>query len=384
MSSHATGPRSDAGKERSSRNAVRHGLRSERPVIPGEDADEWDAFRDAVVHDLDPATTLEHELAERAALQLWRLRRAARYEAEVAADEIERVQTDAANGVRHGLDGDDVASQALRHQFEKMEQLRQTHTTMEAARDLARQLADLPAGKAMNPDHVLPLLVLVGCTHPGLLPDPADTATAGELRRTLAARASKSVAASLAFVRGAAEEACQKTAAKLAAMDEEILSLVGDVGQSLEAKQRDQRLLQKPALDRVVRYEAHVSRQLNQALQLLREFRAERRARDEAGPTTTPAPATTAITTAAGATAPPFAATAPAADGMTAAGPFGNSDGVPVPASPPPLPVVAQEFVRHFPDGPRPPAAAALGEVRAARGGGDIRAGAAVPGAPGA
>ena len=44
MSSHATGPRSDAGKERSSLNAVKHGLRSERPVIPGEDPVEWDAF----------------------------------------------------------------------------------------------------------------------------------------------------------------------------------------------------------------------------------------------------------------------------------------------------------------------------------------------------
>ena len=89
MSNHATGPRSESGKERAALNAVKHGLRSERPVLPGEDPAEWDAFLAAIVHDLDPGSTLEAELADRVALQLWRLRRAARYEAQVAADECE-------------------------------------------------------------------------------------------------------------------------------------------------------------------------------------------------------------------------------------------------------------------------------------------------------
>ena len=43
-SSHATGPRSDAGKERSSLNAARHGLRSERPVSPGKDVEVRSVF----------------------------------------------------------------------------------------------------------------------------------------------------------------------------------------------------------------------------------------------------------------------------------------------------------------------------------------------------
>src|SRR2546429_9858627 len=77
MSNPSTGPRSVEGKERASLNAVKHGLRSERPVLPGEDAAEWDAFRAEIVRDLDPAGTLETELAERVALQMWRLRRAA-------------------------------------------------------------------------------------------------------------------------------------------------------------------------------------------------------------------------------------------------------------------------------------------------------------------
>src|SRR5262249_9783782 len=83
MSDHpSAGPRTEEGKERSRLNAVKHGLRSERPVLPGEDVAEWDAFHADIVSDLDPGSTLERELAERVALQLWRLRRAARYEAQ--------------------------------------------------------------------------------------------------------------------------------------------------------------------------------------------------------------------------------------------------------------------------------------------------------------
>src|SRR5947209_3666699 len=97
MSDHATGPRSESGKERSSLNAVKHGLRSERPVLPTEDPAEWDAFRSGVVADLRPSGVFEHELAERVALQMWRLRRAARYEAQVTADEYELARHAAAD-----------------------------------------------------------------------------------------------------------------------------------------------------------------------------------------------------------------------------------------------------------------------------------------------
>jgi hypothetical protein len=83
MSHSATGPRTDAGKARSSQNAVKHGLCSERAVIAGEDPAEWESFREEIVKSYAPATFLERELAERVALQMWRQRRAARYEVEL-------------------------------------------------------------------------------------------------------------------------------------------------------------------------------------------------------------------------------------------------------------------------------------------------------------
>src|ERR1700733_340201 len=94
MSSHATGPTTDAGKQRSSLNALKHGLRSERPVLPGEDPAEWDAFKEGIVEHFAPAGIFERELAERVALQMWRRRGGARFEAQVARDQIDATLDD--------------------------------------------------------------------------------------------------------------------------------------------------------------------------------------------------------------------------------------------------------------------------------------------------
>ena len=58
------GPKTAQGCAISSRNATTHGLRSERPLIPGEDPAEWDAFRADNISILAPANSLERELAE--------------------------------------------------------------------------------------------------------------------------------------------------------------------------------------------------------------------------------------------------------------------------------------------------------------------------------
>src|SRR5207237_8911208 len=63
-----------------------------RPALPAEDAAAWDAFHAAIVKDLDPGSVLEAEMADRVALQLWRLRRVPRYEAETDLERVVRYE----------------------------------------------------------------------------------------------------------------------------------------------------------------------------------------------------------------------------------------------------------------------------------------------------
>jgi hypothetical protein len=72
----STGPKTKAGKARSRRNAIRHGLTAETVIPALEDADDYAAFELAVTSDYDARTAVERELVLRLASLLWRLRRA--------------------------------------------------------------------------------------------------------------------------------------------------------------------------------------------------------------------------------------------------------------------------------------------------------------------
>lgn len=86
----STGPKTREGKAKSSKNAIKHGIKSEIPVIPGvESFDEWEDHRAAVVRGLHARGELEIALAERASLLMWRMNRVIRFENETAAREID-------------------------------------------------------------------------------------------------------------------------------------------------------------------------------------------------------------------------------------------------------------------------------------------------------
>ena len=48
------GPNTAAGKEKVALNAIKSGLTSVRPILPGESRADWDAFRRAIIDDLAP------------------------------------------------------------------------------------------------------------------------------------------------------------------------------------------------------------------------------------------------------------------------------------------------------------------------------------------
>jgi len=80
MSGSSTGPRTAAGKDASSRNAIKHGLLSTKVVLtPDEDSADWEDFQAATYEALAPEGRLEVALAQKIAYLYWRQARLARY-----------------------------------------------------------------------------------------------------------------------------------------------------------------------------------------------------------------------------------------------------------------------------------------------------------------
>jgi hypothetical protein len=72
----STGPKTEAGKQQSRCNAVRHGLTAETVISALEDAEDYQAFEATIIADYDAQSAVERELVLRLASLLWRLRRA--------------------------------------------------------------------------------------------------------------------------------------------------------------------------------------------------------------------------------------------------------------------------------------------------------------------
>ena len=75
-SSKSTGPRTPEGKERSSHNALRHGLTGRIVVLPSEDMNVYQAFCKELMADLAPETAVERQYAQTFCDTQWRLNRA--------------------------------------------------------------------------------------------------------------------------------------------------------------------------------------------------------------------------------------------------------------------------------------------------------------------
>lgn len=82
-SSRSTGPRTAPGKAIARLNAVKHGLLGRLPIVIGlgETPEAWVAHREAVLLDLAPIGAVQVALAERVALLLFRMARAAKADA---------------------------------------------------------------------------------------------------------------------------------------------------------------------------------------------------------------------------------------------------------------------------------------------------------------
>ena len=86
---HSTGPRTEAGKQRSSFNALRHGLTAVSPVLPSEDPAAYEAHRRGFFDEYKPATPTESQLVQELVDTSWRLNRIPALEAGALAHAID-------------------------------------------------------------------------------------------------------------------------------------------------------------------------------------------------------------------------------------------------------------------------------------------------------
>src|SRR5207237_1879608 len=88
----STGPRTDSGKRRSSRNATSHGIYCRDLVLPGESQHEFQAYRDAYLLRLNPQDVLELLIVDRIVAAGWKLRRLQAAEPHIHGVEAEEMR----------------------------------------------------------------------------------------------------------------------------------------------------------------------------------------------------------------------------------------------------------------------------------------------------
>src|SRR6476619_1718939 len=76
----SSGPKTDTGKQTSSRNAIRHGLTSTQIVLPGEDQSAYEELLRGMHQSYATANEAERVLVDQIAANAWRLMRAQRVE----------------------------------------------------------------------------------------------------------------------------------------------------------------------------------------------------------------------------------------------------------------------------------------------------------------
>jgi hypothetical protein len=164
----STGPKTSAGKARSSKNALRHGLRSELPVLPGERAEDWQAHRDGVVRSLAPAGALEIELAGRVAPCLWRLRRVTAFETGVTAAQVQEARAEPTVPPSDALsDLLNPGGTPLQKACKALQDKRRTMDLWKGSLVLLRRLNDVPEDAPTAGDDVYGALEEIGGELPG-------------------------------------------------------------------------------------------------------------------------------------------------------------------------------------------------------------------------
>lgn len=291
----STGPRTREGKARSATNALSHGILAADAVVRAgegtEDAQAFAALLDGLLEDLDPASTLERLMVERVAVTAWRLRRLYRYELGAIRDRADEAAAGWAREQRDRWAVEDGERRRLALAYQDELPLREFHFTIdlegevEDARAQVEALTaadplDQPAGpvgralaEAAEYWNFTNLRGVVALDDDEAdYEDALDVLTDGRADRDELAR----LAAAVAECQG---ETVERTWAWLA---DRARYRLEDAERQLAVRRRAEdrlRLLaaipDDRALERVMRYETHLSRELTRTLAQLEQLRRQ-------------------------------------------------------------------------------------------------------------
>lgn len=264
-------------------NATRHGVRSPAPVVPGIEAQEdWERHLSGILDSLAPQGHLETVLAERVALLSWRLHRVTRFETESIALYQEQAEDDLARNRRFD-------SRALG--AEHPEDVRKSLQAAQATHRLLKRLPKLEADKRLSgldadtilwavaeyadrvaEGEVAPEDLLEELSIPGV-PEDADWEdyegwTAGTVRAGVEAVARATDEDPEELLEAATAGARRDVTGKEQAAER--------VERDLKMMSRQRLLPDDKTLEKVARYEAHLSRLLFKSLHELEALQVRR------------------------------------------------------------------------------------------------------------
>jgi hypothetical protein len=274
------GPATQEGKEVVRWNATRHGIRSPAPVVPGvENREDWEEHRDGILESLQPEGHLEEVLAERVALLSWRLNRVTRYETETIALSQEKLEDDLAEKRRFG-------SYLLRPTHP--EDVGGALQDARRVQRLVKQFPNLPDDKRLSGPDAAGILDLVW----GRIDEeveaeevhlPKEIPQWAGLEGDMAEWNGWTVSLVREYISAVAAVAGEEQEELLEAATESarlyVISAkaaVERVEQDLERMSRERLLPDEKTLEKVARYEAHLSRGLYKALHELEAMQTRR------------------------------------------------------------------------------------------------------------
>jgi hypothetical protein len=283
QSSTAGGPNTQEGKEVVRWNATRHGISSPKPVVPGlEKQEDWESHRDGIMEYLSPVGHLEVTLAERVSLLSWRLHRVTRYETGAIATSQETIEDDIhdrdrfLSAIRHeGLE----STHPVDIRFEA-KHYKQAHSALRRfpslGPDKTLKGTDassvvwsvlMEAKKAAGREIDVEVLDLPGVPEDAMI-EELPAMKVADVRGCVEAIAAHASLNPDELLEAATYEAgCE---ARHAAIRKE------DVEREISRKIRERTLPDEKTLENIVRYEAHLSRQLYHALHELENLQKYR------------------------------------------------------------------------------------------------------------